>query len=150
MALPRTFIEWDDRFSIKVEDIDYQHQELVNIMNRLYQAIVDRTAQSEGPKILDDLKIYTIAHFSVEESLMRIFGYEDYEVHKEQHRQLVEELQEVMLRVEAGEHHINSDLLIYLRKWLVNHIMHTDVKLGRFLIEQGIGKNKPWYKRIFS
>lgn len=150
MTLPRNFIEWDDRLSIKVEDIDHQHQELVNIMNRLYQSIVDRTTEVEGPKILDDLKIYTIAHFSVEESLMRIFGYEGYGEHKAQHKQLVEELQEVMLRVEAGEHHINSDLLIYLRKWLINHIMHTDAKLGEFLCHQGIGKNKPWYKRIFS
>ncbi|SUO95794.1 bacteriohemerythrin [Suttonella ornithocola] len=150
VKITRDFIEWDnDLLSVKVEDIDHQHQQLIDIINQLCKAILTRTAPQEIPEILENLEMYTVAHFSTEEALMRIFGYQEYEKHKLQHDELVSQLQSVRLKLAQGEHHVNSDLLLYLKDWLVQHIMRSDKQLGSFLEKQGIGKNKPWYKRIF-
>lgn len=144
------FIPWNNQLSVKVEEIDKQHQELIQIINQLYDTMIQRRGTEQIPEILERLEMYTVSHFSTEEALMRIFGYPEYQKHKEQHNQLVRELQHIRQNITDGEfHHVNSELLIYLRNWLLQHIMKADQHLGIYLEKQGIGKNKPWYKRFF-
>lgn len=150
--LAATYVEWSDSLNVNVEEIDHQHQHLVDLINELYRSIINKTTKDKGPIILEELKIYVIAHFTVEESLMRIFGYpkDAYEFHKREHDLLVLEVKDVILKVNAGSHNINSDLLIFLKRWLIEHICKTDVLLGEFLVTKGIGKNKTWLQRIFG
>lgn len=104
MSIVQTqFFEWDDEtMSVLVDDIDHQHQELLEIVNRLHQSIMKRTSREEGPEILQHLEMYTVAHFATEESLMRIFEYPDYPAHKAQHERLVNELKVVMVKLAEG------------------------------------------------
>ncbi len=55
---------------------------LINLINKLYDALARRSQREEVAEVLTELVNYTKTHFAVEETLMRIFGYERYEEHK--------------------------------------------------------------------
>ena len=64
-------VAWNDGYSVKVRQFDEQHKKIMDIVNKLHDAMRD----NKGPKIRADvlttLAAYTQAHFSDEERLMR-------------------------------------------------------------------------------
>lgn len=76
------FIVWSDELSVGIEEIDEQHKVLVNLINRMHNAIAEKHGSEVVSGILAELVDYTKIHFAVEESLLRILGYPGYEEHK--------------------------------------------------------------------
>ncbi|MEW8498684.1 MAG: hemerythrin domain-containing protein, partial [Candidatus Thiodiazotropha taylori] len=66
------FVEWSDALSVGIEEIDEQHKMLVDLVNKMHEAIHQRHGSDVVKSILGDLAEYTRIHFAVEESLMRI------------------------------------------------------------------------------
>lgn len=148
-----TFIPWTDQIRIGIQEIDEQHKQLVELINRLYDAMTQGAdRQQAANEILQELMQYTIVHFAVEESLFRIFDYPDYETHRERHQQLRDQVIDINKRVQAGERLITPELLFFLRKWITSHIMVEDKAYGPFLLAKGIEKNwrrTSWLGRIW-
>ena len=84
------FIEWSNELSVGIEEIDEQHKVLVDLLNQIHEAIQQRHGAEATGEIIDRLGEYTRIHFAVEESLMRILHYSEYERHKEEHDRLIE------------------------------------------------------------
>ncbi|MFO7831548.1 MAG: bacteriohemerythrin [Desulfuromonadaceae bacterium] len=147
------FISWNDKISIGIQEIDEQHKQLVELINRLYDAMVQgEDRQQTANEILNELMQYTIVHFAVEESLFRIFDYPEYEAHRAQHQELREQVIDINTRAQGGERMITPELLFFLRKWITNHIMVEDRAYAPFLLEKGIEKNwrrSSWLGRIW-
>lgn len=88
-------IRWTPELSVGIDEIDSQHKELVDVLNQLHVAIMERHATPrhaarDAAEILNRLVDYTRIQFAVEEALMRLLEYPDYEAHKAQHEELVE------------------------------------------------------------
>ena len=73
-----SLIEWRDEFSVGVPAIDHEHQEMIQLINRLGE-------MSDGgenyDKVIDALaEIYAqiSAHFALEEKIMREAHYDHY------------------------------------------------------------------------
>ncbi len=150
----KQFVEWTDQMSVGIQEIDEQHKQLVDLINRLYDLIVhpnkDKTAIRE---ILNGLVQYTVIHFAVEESLFRIFNYPNYEIHKKRHEELRQQVMEINEIVQRGEKEVTVELLVFLRKWLRDHIMIEDKHYAPFLIKQGIKKTweqRSWVGKIWD
>jgi len=112
--------------------------------------IIHNTAVAN--EILTELVQYTVIHFSVEESLFRIFDYPDYEGHKAQHEKLTKQVVTLKNRIEQGEE-ITTELISFLRYWLKKHILQEDKKYSKFLTEKGLQANwakKSWLGKIWS
>ncbi|MBL8260688.1 MAG: hemerythrin family protein [Candidatus Competibacteraceae bacterium] len=142
----KEFIPWADELSVGIEEIDEQHKILVRLINKLYDETVKAQpdpAVVDG--ILNDLVQYTIIHFSLEESLFRIFDFPYYDAHKKQHEDLKNEVISIQAKFRAGEKPINLELIHFLRKWLREHIMGTDKKYTSFFLEKGLKGS--WTKR---
>ncbi len=141
------FIAWSDEISVGIQEIDEQHKQLVNLLNSLFDAMVNNAEDRAQVtrKILAELFRYTSVHFAVEESLFRIFNYPDYENHKKNHDKLKAQVREIYLQVQSGEKRIDSKLLVFLRNWLTSHIMEEDKAYAGFLINQGVKKS--WVKK---
>ncbi len=136
------FIEWSDKISVGIQEIDEQHQKLVDLINRLYAAMIigeDKVAVAN--EVLDQLVQYTMIHFAVEESLFRIFEYPEYEAHCELHEDLRTQVYEINTKVQNGEKTVTPELLFFLRKWITNHIMVEDKKYSPFLLSRGVKKS---------
>jgi hemerythrin len=146
------FVEWTDELSVGIQEIDEQHKILVNLLNRLYESIILRTDDEEAGKILQELSQYTVIHFSVEESLMRILGYDDYEDHKKHHEELTKQVLELSEKVKSGKLSTSMELLNFLKNWLTKHILIEDKRYSPFFLERGIKKSwaqQSWVGRIW-
>ncbi|PKM46622.1 MAG: hemerythrin [Gammaproteobacteria bacterium HGW-Gammaproteobacteria-1] len=136
-ASSSSLIDWSDDLSVGIQEIDDQHQFLVDLLNKLHRAIHQRQGKAAAQAILVELVDYTKIHFAVEESLMRILGYPSYDDHKEQHDHLIAEIHDLQEKLESGKKSITFELLHFLRIWLTKHIMEEDQQYGPFFLSRG-------------
>ncbi|ALG68006.1 bacteriohemerythrin [Beggiatoa leptomitoformis] len=149
----KPLVEWTDELSVGVQEIDEQHKILVGLVNRMYEAIVKRTDKDEIKRVLDELAQYTVIHFAVEESLMRIFDYPEYENHKKHHEELTKQVFDLQKKVATGEGTVSIEVLHFLRHWLTHHILQDDKKYGPFLLGKGLKPSwseKTWVGKIWE
>ena len=89
-------------------------------------------------KILSELVDYTLYHFSTEEKFFDKYEYPETEAHKIQHKDLVQQVAAVQKKYEAGERVLTIDVMNFLRDWLNDHILGSDVKFGPYLNSKGV------------
>ena len=147
------FVEWSDALSVGIEEIDEQHKVLVELVNRMHQAIHERHGSDVVKGILAELVDYTRIHFAVEESLMRILDYPGYEAHKIVHEELFKHVIQLQTKVESGKTSIGFELMHFLKNWLTKHIMEEDMEYSSFFLNAGAKPKlakKSWIKRLWS
>lgn len=132
-----SLVEWNDNLSVGIQEIDDQHQVLVDLLNNLHRAIHQHQGKAAAEAILKDLVDYTKIHFAVEESLMRILGYPGYTDHKRQHDILISEVKELQEKLASGKASVTFELLHFLRNWLTRHIMEDDQHYSPFFLSRG-------------
>lgn len=132
------FIEWSNEISVGIEEIDAQHRVLVDLLNEIHEAIQQGRTLEVTKGIVDRLDEYTRVHFAVEESLMRILHYPDYERHKEEHEKLIAQLTDLHSKLEKGKGAIGFELAVFLKGWLTKHIMEGDKRYVAHFLAQGI------------
>ena len=131
-------VEWSEELSVGIEEIDSQHRVLVDLLNDLHRAIVEHHGSEASQRILAELLEYTRIHFAVEESLMRILGYPDYEEHKHHHELLLNEVHTLSQKLAEGKKSVNFELLHFLKMWLTKHIMEEDRQYTSHFISRGV------------
>lgn len=123
-------IEWRDDFRTGIASVDYEHQELINVINDLHgdaQLHHDRAAV-EG--ILGDIHAGISAHFALEEKIMRDTGYADYPAHKAEHDNLLDTIREMMEMVHRdAAFDYRGRLQNQLQHWFGDHFKGADAKL---------------------
>ena len=70
-------MEWTDDLDVGFELIDKQHRVLLDMINELYDALMEIQGQEALRKIVNRMVEYAAIHFMVEEKHMVEFGYED-------------------------------------------------------------------------
>ncbi|MFT4170920.1 MAG: bacteriohemerythrin [Rhodocyclaceae bacterium] len=128
---------WNDEFSIGLHEIDEQHKELVRLLNELHTAIIEHHATATCREILDSLANYTRTHFAVEESLMRVAGYPEFEAHKQSHEDLIAQVQALQEKLDSGQAKITFELMHFLKQWLIHHINEADRRFGTYFLAAG-------------
>ncbi|MCP3901259.1 MAG: hemerythrin family protein [Desulfobacteraceae bacterium] len=147
-------IQWTEQMSVGVIEIDEQHKQLIVYINKLYDSLKIKKNQSRIlQNILNSLIQYTIVHFAVEESLMRIFDYSEYEAHKKQHMDLKKQVLELNSKIKKGEAKLTKEVIIFLRDWIRNHILQEDKQYSPFFTKQLIGRDnsvgkKSWLGKL--
>jgi hemerythrin-like metal-binding protein len=130
-------LTWASSLESGVGEIDNQHKKLINIANRLSEAMQTGAGQQAVGKLLDELISYTASHFSYEEGLMERHGVTGVPNHKALHAKLVEDVLAHQSRFKNGQS-LSTEVMAFLRDWLVNHILKTDKAFGRELGRLGV------------
>ncbi len=130
------FIEWSDDLSVGIEEIDQQHSSLVDIVNELDEAMRQGRGTRIMSAILGRLTSYTQEHFACEETLMEQHGYDGLQLHRSQHRQLLEKVQHFGRQSATGEMRITRDVMEFLKYWLCSHIMKEDIAFGETIRQE--------------
>ncbi len=65
--MEKKLFHWTKDLSVHHEEIDLQHQELINILNDLNAAFLRNEHKDELSSIIDRLQEYTIYHITSEE-----------------------------------------------------------------------------------
>lgn len=126
-------IEWDESLSVGNGKIDSQHKVLIKLINDLNEAFSEGRTRDAIGKILEELANYTVTHFSDEESIMTKGKYPDLEDHKKIHVKFVSTVQQTIEDFKSGKAMVSKDLMIFLKEWLIEHIMGTDQKYKSYV-----------------
>ncbi|MBY0431420.1 MAG: bacteriohemerythrin [Rhodospirillales bacterium] len=132
------WFQWSEALSVGVDAVDNDHRILINLIRDLNEA----TRQGQGGdvvgSVLGALVDYTSLHFQREEGLMRSLGYPESEQHAALHVMLVRQVDELRRLHAAGANlHIDREVLLFLKLWLRNHILGTDMKYKDFFTTHG-------------
>ncbi len=79
------FMEWSESLSVSNNDIDGDHKRLVELINTLHDAMMQRKGAQLFVGVLDALIDYTKTHFRREEGIMTSHAYPQYCAHKREH-----------------------------------------------------------------
>ncbi len=126
-------ILWNDSYSVRVREIDEQHQRLIALINALYEAMTSGRGKDVLSSTLSELVDYTRSHFSYEEQRMRACQYPDYAAHKKEHEALTERVVQLQKRHEMGEAALTVEVMVFLKEWLTNHILEKDKKYSPYM-----------------
>ena len=118
-----------------VAEIDLQHQELTNKINKLNESVKKYASVDDIAQQLDEIISYASFHFEAEERLMDQYGYMGSEVHKQTHQRLRGEANYLREKFIQG-----GELLVlqYIKDWLLPHICDMDKPFARYLIQLGV------------
>lgn len=126
--MEQDFIEWSESMSVGVPWLDHDHQVLVKLINLLHQQANTEDGHETLGTVLNSLLDYTQLHFSREEQVLQACNYPSLKEHKQQHESLVEQVVNIAHRFfENKEAVIEDDVVIFLRNWLVDHILQQDM-----------------------
>ncbi len=131
-------ITWDISLRVGVDIVDNQHKKLVDLINRLYDAMIAGKGRQALGGILSELIDYTVTHFNTEENLFRQYGYPGAPDHIKEHHHLTKTAKELQTASDSGKTTITLDVMNFLKDWLVNHIMKSDKSFGPFLNAHGV------------
>lgn len=124
------YFNWTDDLSVGNVQIDHDHKQLVNLVNKLYDAMKAGQGNSVLGGILDELIKYTASHFKREEMFMQQIGYADMAAHKAEHVKLVNDVLDLQTRFKSGSTTLSVSVFNFLGDWLRTHIKSRDAKLG--------------------
>lgn len=122
-----------DKYKTGITLVDDEHRRLFEIIKETNDVIEADLLHDKYDKIvyiLDELKDYTVMHFTDEERYMESIGYEGIEMQRIAHRAFVERLNEINLEdVDDNQKEYLEDLISFLLEWLTNHILKMDKKI---------------------
>jgi hemerythrin len=124
-------ITWRKEFETGIAEVDHEHQELVALINRLADDISAGADKERIQAFLGEVFARIAAHFALEESVMRKHGYDEYEAHKAEHENLLDEIRDIM--DEADEADFSGSLSATVGDWFVGHFRTKDARLHRKL-----------------
>lgn len=119
-------IQWTDKLSVGNAQIDSEHKKLVDLVNRLHDAMKAGKAKEEIGGVLSELVNYTMVHFKNEEALMAKGGYPNLAAHQKEHQDLKLKVQDLLKKYNAGSVTLGIETANFLRDWLQKHILETD------------------------
>ncbi len=131
-------ISWSDKFSMQIPSIDIQHKQIIKYINTLHNAIINKKSNDVLEPILNNLLSYTYTHFAYEEKFFIEFNYEHTKDHCKKHTELKLKVLDFIDKYKSGEEDITEDFFIFLKKWLIVHIMTDDAMYLKCFKEHGL------------
>ena len=126
-------VEWRNEFKIGIEEVDFEHQELIELINDSYKEAKKEGSTMALIEYLGEIFAKISAHFALEEKEMRELKYDQYEDHKQDHKQLLDDIRDIMDEYENISTLDEKEFGQRLTDWFVNHFSTKDARLHRFL-----------------
>lgn len=131
-------MSWNGTLATGIASIDAEHQQLVQYLNDLFEAMTKNLGRDATGKVLRSLTDYTVKHFAHEEQCFRQTDYPDAPAHVQEHQELKRKVSDFAAAFAAGKATVNSELMHFLRTWLTDHIMRSDKKYIAHLKSKGV------------
>ncbi len=125
-------IVWTHELSIGNEDIDNDHNKLLDIFNDLVELIEYKKDRQEFAKILTKLTDYSLNHFKKEEEYMRKMDYPFLSEHKNYHRDFIYKVAMYNVNLLKTNPPDPKEIISFLEEWWTNHILIHDFDYEHF------------------
>ena len=125
---------WTEAYSVGVEILDRQHQQLLDLCEQAARCLDTPDAEGLG-SVLEQMREYAQQHFSTEEAMLEAYNYPDLAAQRREHSEYMMALADVLLgeadaAVDARRVHR------FLRQWWVDHILASDMGYKDWLAER--------------
>ncbi|MEJ1297986.1 MAG: bacteriohemerythrin [Candidatus Sedimenticola sp. (ex Thyasira tokunagai)] len=131
-------IFWEDEFSVGVEELDRQHQKIIEVINSLIDKPRILLRFKNVSSALMELTNYVSEHFLLEERLLQENGYPDLLEHSKKHTAYSKQISHLCKKSLDGKSEVPHELLDFLTDWWINHILHEDMQYKAFFEEKGV------------
>ncbi len=121
---------WKDSYRLGVDEVDKQHRHMFDLLSRLQDSIGKPDSDRLVGETLKDLVEHARVHFRDEERLMEEVGYHDIARHRALHKTYLERIAAILRRLKAGQQVTVTDLISFLERWLVEHLLGEDIKIA--------------------
>jgi len=124
-----SWVSWDAALSVGIDVIDTHHRYLLDLINDLFEVVSSKRGAREVARVMKALDQYVAVHFRAEERMMEYYGFRQLSQQKTQHAEFEQRLRDFYNELHENPLTAQIDVLVYLRNWLVNHILHEDAHL---------------------
>ncbi len=125
-------MQWENNFEVGVKSIDIEHRELVKMITRLENSLSKGMESYHLGLVIKDLVAYTKHHFASEESVMKQIHFAELDRHKKLHEDLIQDVINILINLKVGKDITSNELIAFLTKWLNEHIINEDKKIGTY------------------
>lgn len=125
--------EWKNEYSLGNEQLDAHHKRIIGLIDKLYLAVKSGQESVALNEILNSLTKYAQTHFAAEEKLFLTTAYPDSQQHIGLHREFCSKLEHLQVLVHNQDTLAGMELMEFLNRWFVNHILQTDMKILPYL-----------------
>ena len=119
-------VEWNASLDTGIHEIDTQHRRLVELLNDLYDAYINKHHDDIVAGAISELERYTDYHFTTEERLMQMYNFENTNKHIIEHRNFLSKVKSFKQTLNTATDNAIIKLINFLRDWLINHIQGSD------------------------
>ena len=128
-----TLVEWKDDFKTGIPALDYEHREMINLLNRLYIDLAGDGSRENIIAFLGEVYARISAHFALEEAVMRERRYDGFPAHKLDHERLLDEIRDLMDSYEdsGDDEAFRVNFGDRLKSWFIDHFREQDARLHR-------------------
>lgn len=117
-----TLINWNETMMLGVPEVDFEHEELIGVINALGDQIHKGEPLDAIQALLGEINAQIEAHFALEEKIMRENGFAGSEAHKEDHDRLLEQIRDIMIEAaDVDEDLLHAHLAQRLNMWFSEH-----------------------------
>ncbi len=124
-------LEWKPEYSVGIDAVDHEHQELIDLVNRIHDVIEGGRPADEVEEAFGDLFRAISSHFALEERFMREHGYDQFREHKAEHEELLDELRDIMDDYREGRAGPADRLTTAVERWFSDHSRIHDARLHK-------------------
>lgn len=132
------YFSWTDDLSVGNRFIDKDHQTLIELINKLHDAMKQRQGDAILDSILFDLLVYTKGHFQREEAEMRRIDYAGFDAHVREHQGLLQSVNALRDAEGTDRSVMCIKVADFLQEWLRKHILGSDMELAKVIVAAGV------------
>jgi len=120
-------LSWKPGYSVNEVLLDNHHRELFDLLNTVYENVMNSREVDFVLPIIDRLSEYTGYHFSAEEQYMREKGLTGIDDHIAKHREFSRTVDTLKTRCNDNNLDVTRELIIVLGEWLLHHVLRDDM-----------------------
>lgn len=135
-------LSWKPEYSVNKAELDSHHQEMLHILNSVYDNVMNSRELSFILPSIDQLAAIAKSHLSAEEQYLRERCFPDIDDHIARHRDFTQSIETIRERYNDNHLEASKELIIVLGEWLINHVLKEDRKYSdRVAPESGQHQN---------
>jgi hemerythrin len=126
------FMTWQSTFELDIKEFDDHHKHLISLMNSLHSNFISESGREILGAVVRELTDYASYHFHAEENWMDEQKYAGLSKHRDEHTAFKKKIVEFQNDFQSGKTDLTMDVLIFLMKWLTEHILGSDAHFANF------------------
>lgn len=133
------YLEWSDRYSVDILEVDAHHRKLFDLLNALHGAL-GPGREAAALAALEAYSDFTGHHTEAEERLLAPGPDADAAAHRHEHTRSLHEIQALRREIAAGRQTLGLSAVGFLADRLIAHVLGDDKRLYAALDTAGVAR----------